>query len=234
MWWRAFRFICLRWRVSAIHSFWSGCVYQPVSCFPLSSNISFSGSCYLTSPDNQQDVTTTSVFSSPNTTPPLFKGLQFTIWPSDHPLQVSSKEPSTPNSSLSDIRFLSRPNQFKLRTTGDVLTLGRQHRREIYVLRAEKVKRPRFLEGLHFTLKPIFSSWEIIFWKNCRQENTLEKTSAPSQRIVLSPQDITALPCECISFAGTHFVPPPNSGPYVFKWVYCFPIYQLLPQLHYV
>ena len=117
-------------------------------------------------------------------------------------LPISSPEvsPSEDNrtlppfsSFLSDVRpLLSRPNQLKLQP--DHATLGRQHRREYYTTHARRTRRPRFNQNLHYRLKPEFHTWEIIFWDSKRQEYTIQNTSLPSQRLVVPPQAITAIP----------------------------------------
>ena len=53
---------------------------------------------------------------------------------------------------------------------------------------------PRFNQHLQYCLKPEFCKWEIIFWDGKRQEYTLQSTSVPSQRLIVPPQAITALP----------------------------------------
>ena len=97
------------------------------------------------------------------------------------------------SSFLSDVRpLLSRPNQLKLRA--DSAVLGRQHRREYYTNHARRTRRPRFNQQLQYCLKPEFCKWEIIFWDGKRQEYTIQNTFLPSQRLVVPPQAITALP----------------------------------------
>ena len=97
------------------------------------------------------------------------------------------------SSFLSDVRpLLSRPNQLKLRP--DSAVLGRQHRREYYTNHARRTRRPRFNQQLQYCLKPEFCKWEIIVWDGKRQEYTIQNTFLPSQRLVVPPQAITALP----------------------------------------
>ena len=97
------------------------------------------------------------------------------------------------SSFLSDVRpLLSRPNQLKLRP--DSAVLGRQHRRDDYTNHAHRTRRPRFNQQLQYCLKPEFCKWEIIFWDGKRQEYTIQNTFLPSQRLVVPPQAITALP----------------------------------------
>ena len=84
------------------------------------------------------------------------------------------------------------PNQLKLRP--DPAVLGRQHRREYYTNQARRTRRPRFNQQLQYSLKPEFCKWEIIFWDGKRQEHTIQNTYLPSQRLVVPPQAITALP----------------------------------------
>ena len=97
------------------------------------------------------------------------------------------------SSFFSDVRtLLSRPNQIKLRP--DSAVLGRQHRREYYTNHARRTRRPRFNQQLQYCLKPEFCKWEIIFWDGKRQEYTIQNTFLPSQRLIVPPQAITALP----------------------------------------
>ena len=49
------------------------------------------------------------------------------------------------------------------------------------------------------SLKPEFSTWEIIFWDGRCQEYTIQRTSLPSQRLVVPPQAITAFSPWCRS-----------------------------------
>ena len=94
---------------------------------------------------------------------------------------------------LSNVRpLLSRPGHLKLQLDHSVLR--RQRRREYYTNHARRTKRPRFNQHLHYCLKPEFCKWEIIFWDGKRQEYTFQSTSLPSQRLVVPPQAITALP----------------------------------------
>ena len=95
---------------------------------------------------------------------------------------------------LSDARpHLSRRKHLKLQP--DQSALGRQHRREYYTNHTRRTKRPRFDQNLQYSLKREFSTWEIIFWDSRLQEYTIKSTSLPSQRLVVPPQAITALPC---------------------------------------
>ena len=92
---------------------------------------------------------------------------------------------------LSDVRpLLSRPNPFKFRLHHSIL--GRQHRREYYTNRARRTKRPRFNQHLQYSLKPEFSTREIVVWDSRLQEYTIQSTSLHSQRLVVLPQAITA------------------------------------------
>ena len=84
-----------------------------------------------TFPNNQQEVTTASIPSSPTTKPSLFDGLQLTFSPYDHPFRGLPQGPPAYNSSISDVRFLlSRPNHFVFRTTFDNLSPDRQRYRK--------------------------------------------------------------------------------------------------------
>ena len=113
------------------------------------------------------------------------------------PPEVSQSEDTSErpafSSFFSDVRpLLSRPNQLKLRP--DPAVLGRQHRREYYTNHARTTRRPRFNQHLQSSLKPEFCKWEIIFGDGKRQEYTIQNTFLPSQRLVVPPQAITALP----------------------------------------
>ena len=95
------------------------------------------------------------------------------------------------SSLLSDVRpLLSRPNHLKFQS--DHSTLGRKHRREYYTNHTRRTKQPSFNQHLQYSLIPEFSTWEIIFWDSRRQEYTIQSTSLPSQRLVISPKAITA------------------------------------------
>ena len=59
---------------------------------------------------------------------------------------------------------------------------------------ARRTRRPRFNQQLQYCLKPEFCKWEIIFWDGKRQEYTIQNTYLSSQRLVVPPQAITALP----------------------------------------
>ena len=121
------------------------------------------------------------------------------------PFSICSPEASQPENTQelppfssfpSHVRpLLSRPNHLKLQP--DQSALGRQHRREYYTNHARRTKRPRFNQHLQYCLKPEFCKWEIIFWDGKRQEYTIHSTSLPSQRLVVPPQAITALPHWC-------------------------------------
>ena len=65
---------------------------------------------------------------------------------------------------------------------------------EYYTNHARRTRRPRFNQQLQYCLKPEFCKWEIIFWDGKRQEYTIQNTFLPSQRLVVPPQAITALP----------------------------------------
>ena len=121
-------------------------------------------------------------------------GLQFSIsLPKTDQSKTAAKLPPF-HSLLSDIRpLLSRPNHLKLQF--DHFAPGSQHRRENYTNRAHRTKPPRFNQYLQYYLKPEFCKLELIFWDSKRQEYTIQSTSLPSQRLVVPPQEITALPC---------------------------------------
>ena len=120
-------------------------------------------------------------------------GLQFSVsLPKTHQSKTTQKLPPL-HSLLSDVRpLLSRPNHLKLQP--DHSALGRQHCREYYTNHTRRTKRPRFDQNLQYSLKHEFSTWEIIFWDSRRQEYTIQSTYLPSQRLVVLPHAITALP----------------------------------------
>ena len=91
--------------------------------------------------------------------------------------------------------FLSCPNHFKFELDHSII--GRQHRREFYTNHARRTKRSRFNQHLQNCLKPKFCKWEFIFWDSRRQENTIQSTSLPSQRLVVPPQAIIAFSRRC-------------------------------------
>ena len=149
------------------------------------------------SPDEQPSLTLVST-SPPATINPEFApsaliGSQLPIpSPEVSQFEDTSELPSF-SSLLSDVRpLLSKPNQLKLRP--DPAVLGRQHRREYYTNHARRTRRPRFNQQLQYGFKPEFCKWEIIFWDGKRQEYTIQNTYLPSQRLVVPPQTITALP----------------------------------------
>ena len=149
------------------------------------------------SPDEPPSLTllTTSQPPTINTdvAPSILIGSQLPISSPEVSQSEDTSELPTFSSLLSDVRpLLSRPNQLKLRP--DSTVLGRQHRREYYTNHARRTRRPRFNQQLQYCLKPEFCKWEIIFWDGKRQEYTIQNTFLPSQRLVVPPQAITALP----------------------------------------
>ena len=169
----------------------------PQVIYPLPSTPSTTYPSNPASPDEPLSLTLLSTSQPPTITtdvaPSILTGSQ---------LPISSPEVSQPedtqelppfSSFLSDVRpLLSRPNQPKLRP--DPAVLGRQHCCEYYTNHARRTRRPRFNQQLQYCLQPEFCKWEIIFWDGKRQEYTIQNTSLPSQRLVVPPQAITALP----------------------------------------
>ena len=130
---------------------------------------------------------------NPDAAPSTSTGSQFSLSSPDASQSENTQALPSFSSFLSDARLLlSRPNFLKLQP--DQSALGRQHRREYYTNHAGRTKRPRFNQQLQNCLKPEFCSWEIIFWDGKRQEYTIQSSSLPSQRLVVPPQAITALP----------------------------------------
>ena len=87
---------------------------------------------------------------------------------------------------------VSRPIHSNPQNHAKSVALYKQHRREHFASRARIVKKPRFNRHLPYTLKPEFSSWEIIYWDSARQEFTIKNNSLPSQRIVVPLRAISA------------------------------------------
>ena len=130
---------------------------------------------------------------NPDAAPSISTGSQFSLSSPDASQSESTQELPPFSSFLSDVRpLLSRPNQLKLQPTQSAL--GHQHRRKDYTNHAGRTKRPRFNQQLQYCFKPEFCKWEIKFWDGKRQEYTIQSTSLPSQRLVVPPQAITALP----------------------------------------
>ena len=149
------------------------------------------------SPDEPPSLTLLSTSQPPTTitdaAPFILTGSPLPISPPEVSQSEDTSELPPFSSFLSDVRpLLSRPNQLKLRP--DPAVLGRQHRRENYTNHARRTRRPRFIQQLQYCLKPEFCKWEIIFWDGKRQEYTIQNTYIPSQRLVVRPQAITALP----------------------------------------
>ena len=130
---------------------------------------------------------------NPNVAPSTSTGSHFSISSPDASQSENTQDLPPFSSFLSDVRpLLSRPNQLKLQPNHSAL--GRQHRREYYANHAGRIKRPRLNQQLQYCLKLEFCKWETIFWDGKRQEYTIQNTSLPSQRLVVPPQAITALP----------------------------------------
>ena len=149
------------------------------------------------SPDEPPSLTLLSTSQPPtihtDVAPSASTGSQFSISSPEASQSENTQELPPFSSFLSDVPpLLSRPNHFKLQP--DQSALGRQHRRENYTNQARRTKRPRFNQHLEYGLKPEFCKWEIIFWDGERQEYTIQITSFLSQRMVVPPQAITALP----------------------------------------
>ena len=120
-------------------------------------------------------------------------GSQFSISSPEASQSENTQELPPFSSFLSDVRpLLSGPNHLELQP--DQSALGRQHRREYYTKHARRTKRPCINQQLQYCLQPEFCKWEIIFWDSKRQEYTIQSTSFPSQRLVVPPQAITAIP----------------------------------------
>ena len=75
---------------------------------------------------------------------------------------------------------LSRPNRFQRKQY-----ILNQQKKERILRHCSFVKRPRYNPHLHYQLTNAFSSWEIVFWDQARQEYTIRNTALPSQRLVV-------------------------------------------------
>ena len=75
---------------------------------------------------------------------------------------------------------LSRPNRFQRKQH-----ILNQQKKERIFRNCNFVKRPRYNPHLHYQLSSAFSSWEIVFWDQARQEYTIRNTALPSQRLVV-------------------------------------------------
>ena len=73
-----------------------------------------------------------------------------------------------------------RPNRFQRNQQ-----ILKQKRRESYYRHHTSVRRHRYNSRLHYELTNAFYSWEIVFWDYKRQENTIQNTALPSQRLVV-------------------------------------------------
>ena len=95
------------------------------------------------------------------------------------------------------LHLLWRPNHLKFQPNHSIF--GRQHRREYYTNREGRTKGPSFSHHLHYNLKPVFFTWQIVFRDSRQQEYKSQNTFLPSQRLVVPPQAITALSRWCCS-----------------------------------
>ena len=117
----------------------------------------------------------------------------------------SLRRPPTFTSLVSDVRLLLlRPNHLKIRPGHP--TFGPEHRRELYINRTRKTKRPRFNHHRQYSLKPEFFSLEKVLRHSRRHGLTLKNTSPPAQRLV-PPQAITALTCWSSSTLSHQYFP---------------------------
>ena len=109
----------------------------------------------------------------PGASPLLSTGLRFSISLPENDQSKTTDELHPLSWLLSDVRpLLARANHLKI--DPDHSALGRQHRREYYTNRARRAEQPRFSQSLLYSLKPEFSTWEIVFWDS-RVKNTLFK-----------------------------------------------------------
>ena len=86
---------------------------------------------------------------------------------------------------------LSRPNRFQRKQH-----ILNQQKRERILRHCSFVKRPRYNPHLHYQLTDAFSSWEIVFCDQARQEYTIQNTVLSSQRLVVPLPAIEVQPVE--------------------------------------
>ena len=86
---------------------------------------------------------------------------------------------------------LSRPNRFQRKQQ-----IFNQQKRERIFRHCNSVKRPRYNPHLHYQLTKVFSSWEIVFWDQKRQEYSIQNTLLSSQRLVVPLSAIEVQPIE--------------------------------------
>ena len=105
--------------------------------------------------------------------------------------EESQFDPSPPRRFCLDSTVLGTPTQ-DARTS---LSRPSRSQRKQYILNQQKkerifrhckfVKRPRYNPHLHYQLTNAFSSWEIVFWDQARQDYTIQNTALSSQRLVV-------------------------------------------------
>ena len=86
---------------------------------------------------------------------------------------------------------LPRPNRFQRKQQ-----IFNQQKIERIFRQCNSVKRPRYNPPLHYQLTKVFSSWEIVFWDQKRQEYTSQNTVLSSQRLVVPLSAIEVQPVE--------------------------------------
>ena len=84
---------------------------------------------------------------------------------------------------------LSRPNPFLRKQQ-----IFKQKRKESFFRHCKSVRRPRYNPHLHYQLTNAFSSWEIVFWDQARQEYTIQNNVLSSQRLVVPLSAIEVQP----------------------------------------
>ena len=143
------------------------------------------------SPDAQSDTVSTTVCSTPTVTSNQLRPAYNSSSVGDARSKVSSSRSARARSKRK-LRNLQRPAN-KDCNTRDRLTIARQHKREHFARLTRAVKCPRFNLHLLYSLKPDYSSWELLFWDSHRQEFTIQNTLLPpSQRLVVPLRAITA------------------------------------------
>ena len=75
---------------------------------------------------------------------------------------------------------LSRPNRSQRKQQ-----ILNQQKKERIFRHCNFVKRPRYNPHFSYQLTNAFSSWEIVFWDQARQEYTIQNTALSSQRLVV-------------------------------------------------
>ena len=145
--------------------------------------------------DGQYSPDSTSTFEASNNDltveAPTTAGVQV---PANNSIEDQQEPPPADSFPNDGSPFLSHSNQLKQRAETTNWLNSRQHRGEHFASIPTEIIRPRINTRLRYCWKPEFDSWEIIFRDNQRKEMTIQKTSLPSQLLVVPLQAVTVLP----------------------------------------